>query len=114
MTDDTQLRRTYRYRIYPTVRLRLALEAQLGFACQLYNAALEQRRYSWRGRHRSVTLYEQFRELTAVRAAGLGPGKINCSAMAEPPHRLDRALAAVFRPVEARDQPSYPRLRFLR
>jgi len=44
MAEDTMLWRTYRYRIYPTVRLRLALEAQLGFACQLYNAALEQRR----------------------------------------------------------------------
>ena len=46
MADDTQLRRTYRYRIYPTLRQRLALEAQLDFACQLYNAALEQRRYA--------------------------------------------------------------------
>jgi len=72
MADDTRLRRTYRYRIYPTVRQRLALEAQLGFACQLYNAALEQRRYAWRGQHRSVSLYQQFRELTAVRAPAWG------------------------------------------
>ncbi|TME83856.1 MAG: IS200/IS605 family element transposase accessory protein TnpB [Chloroflexi bacterium] len=97
MAEDTMLWRTYRYRIYPTVRLRLALEAQLGFACQLYNAALEQRRYEWRGRRRSVTLYQQFRELTAVRAAGLGPANMNCSAMRDPIRRLDRAFAAFFR-----------------
>jgi putative transposase len=69
MANDAWLRRTYRYRIYPTVRQRLALEAQLAFACQVYNAALEQRRYAWRRRNRSVSLYEQFRELTDVRAA---------------------------------------------
>jgi putative transposase len=111
---DTRLKRTYRYRIYPTVRQRLALEAQLGFACQLYNAALEQRRYGWRGRHRSFSLYEQFRELTDVRAAGMGPAKMSCSAMRDPLRRLDRAYDAFFRRVRAGTKPGYPRFRSAR
>ena len=114
MADDTRLRRTYRYRIYPTVRLRLALEAQLGFACQLYNAALEERRYAWRGRRRSVTLYEQFRELTAVRAAKMGPPNMSCSAMRDPLRRLDWAFAAYFRRVKEGVTPGYPRFRSVR
>jgi putative transposase len=111
MADDTRLRRTYRYRIYPTVRHRFALDAQLGFACQLYNAALEQRRYAWRGRHRSVSLYEQFRELTEVRAASMGPAHMSCSAMRDPLRRLDRAFAAFFRRVKAGTKPGHPRYR---
>jgi len=114
MASDLRLRRTYRYRIYPTVRLRQALEAQLGFACQLYNAALEERRYAWRGRRRSVTLYEQFRELTAVRAAKMGPPNMSCSAMRDPLRRLDRAYAAYFRRVKAGVKPGYPRFRSTR
>jgi len=114
MADDTRLRRSYRYRIYPTVRLRLALEAQLGFACQLYNAALEERRYAWRGRRRSVTLYEQFRELTAVRAAKMGPPNMSCSAMRDPLRRLDWAFAAYFRRVKEGVTPGYPRFRSVR
>jgi putative transposase len=114
MADNTRLRRTYRYRIYPTVRQRLALEAQLGFACELYNAALEQRRYAWRGRHRSVSLYEQFRELTEVRAASMGPAHMSCSAMRDPLHRLDRAFTAFFRRVKAGAKPGYPRFRSVR
>ncbi len=114
MADDVRLRRTYRYRIYPTIRQRLALEAQLGFACQLYNAALEQRRYAWRGRHRSVSLYEQFRELTAVRAANLGPAQMCCSAMRDPLLRLDRAFTAFFRRVKVGAKPGYPRFRSAR
>lgn len=114
MADDTQLDRTYRYRIYPTIRQRLALEAQLDFACQLYNAALEERRYAWRGRHRTLTLYEQFRELTAVRAASMGPAQMSCSAMRDPIRRLDRAFAAFFRRVKAGAKPGYPRFRSAR
>jgi len=111
MADDTWLPRTYRYRIYPTARQRLAFEAQLTFACHLYNAALEQRRYAWRGRHRSVSLYEQFRELTEVRAANMGPAAMSCSAMRDPLRRLDRAFTAFFRRVKAGAKPGYPRFR---
>src|SRR5713226_9062495 len=100
MADDTQLRRTYRYRIYPTLRQRLAITAQRDFACQLYNAALEQRRYAWRGRHRSVSLYEQFRELTDVRAATMCRPQMSCSGMRDPLRRLDRAFTAFFRRVK--------------
>src|SRR5712691_8039195 len=114
MADHARLRRTYRDRVYPTVRQRLALEAQLGFACQLYNAALEQRRYAWRGRHRSVSLYEQFRELTDVRAASMGPARMSCSAMRDPLRRLDRAFTAFFRRAKAGTKPGYPRFRSTR
>src|ERR1700738_5680406 len=111
MATHAQLRRTYRYRIYPTVRQRLAIEAQLAFACQLYNAALEQRRYAWRGRRCSVSLYQQFRELTEVRASRMGPTQMNCTEMRDPLRRLDRAFAAFFRRVKAGTKPGYPRFR---
>ena len=113
MSDDARFRRTFRYRIYPTVRQRLALEAHLDFACQLYNAALEQRRYAWRGRHHSI-LFGQLRELTDVRAAGRGPAQMSCSAMRDPLRRLDRAFTAFFRRVKAGAKPGYPRFRSAR
>jgi putative transposase len=114
MPDVGRLRRTYRYRAYPTARQHVALAAQLGFACQLYNAALEQRRYAWRGRHHSITLYEQFRELTDVRAASIGPAGMSCSAMRDPLRRLDRAFTAFFRRTEAGAKPGHPRFRSAR
>ena len=114
MANLTGSPRTYRYRIYPTVRQRLALEAQLSFACQLYNAALEQRRYAWRSQHRPITLYEQFRDLTEVRAASMGPVHMSCSAMRDPLRRLDRAFTAFFRRVKVGDKPGYPRYRSAR
>jgi putative transposase len=53
------VQRVYRYRLYPTRRQREALATQLGFACELYNAALEQRRDAWRRREKSVSYHEQ-------------------------------------------------------
>ena len=91
MAGSTTGYRAYRYRIYPTQAQGLALVAQLGFACDLYNAALEQRRYAWRAGRR-IGYVTQCRELTELRAAGDGPPKMSCSAMRNPLRR--RHLAA--------------------
>ncbi len=103
--------RTYRYRIYPTLRQRLALDAQLRFACQLYNAALEQRRDAWHGRRHSIGYVAQCRDLTDIRSARIGPSDMSCSAMRDPLRRLDRAFVAFFRRLKAGDTPGYPRFR---
>ncbi len=110
MASPTRINRTYRFRINPTRRQRLALEAQLGFACDLYNAALEQRRYAWRAGQR-VGYVSQCRELTALRAAGDGPPQMSCSAMRSPLRRLERAYQAFFRRVKVGEKPGYPRFR---
>ncbi len=102
--------RTYRYRIYPTNRQGGALERQLRFACDLYNAALEQRRYGWRAGQR-IGYVRQCRDLTEVRRAGDGPPQMSCSAMRDPLHRLERAFQAFFRRVKAGETPGYPRYR---
>src|SRR5260370_34661179 len=105
MAGHATIRRTYRYRIYPTRRQRLALEGQLSFACHLYNAALEQRRDAWRGRRLSIGYAAQCRDLTEVRRAGMGPPEMSCHAMRDPLRRLDRAFGAFFRPANNRGQP---------
>jgi putative transposase len=109
MVGPTRIR-AYRFRIYPTRRQRLALEAQLRFACDLYNAGLEQRRYARRAGKR-VGYVSQCRELTALRAAGDGPPQMSCSAMRSPLRRLERAYQAFFRRVKAGEKPGYPRFR---
>jgi len=105
------LRRTHRYRLYPTAAQKTALESQLAFACELYNAALEQRQDAWRRQRRSLGYVAQCRDLTDVRADGLGPKLMNCHAMRDPLRRLDRAFNAFFRRLKAGQKPGYPRFR---
>lgn len=112
--ESVMLRRTYRYRLYPTASQCRALAAQLAFACELYNVALYQRRDAWRSRRRSIGLFQQFRELTDLRTAGLGPPKMSCAAMRDPLRRLDRAFAALFRRIKSGQRPGFPRFRSIR
>jgi putative transposase len=104
------LRRTYRYRIYPTRHQAATLDEQLGFACDLYNAALEQRRDSWR-RGQPIGQYDQSSQLTAVRREGLSPEQMNAWSQGDVLARLDKAFAGFFRRVAAGDVPGYPRFR---
>ncbi len=110
-SEPQVLQRTYRYRLYPTARQELALNSQLAFACELYNAALEQRRDAWRRQRQSLGYVAQCRDLTELRVAGGGPPGMSCFAMRDPLRRLDRAFAAFFRRVKAGQKPGYPRFR---
>jgi putative transposase len=102
--------RTYRYRIYPTRRQRLILETHLQFACDLYNAALEQRRYEWRA-GRPIGFASQCRQLTDIWSAGDGPPGMRYSTMQDPLRRLDRSFQNFVRRVTAGQTPGYPRYR---
>jgi putative transposase len=111
MGPTLRCHRTYRHRVYPTRGQQVTLEAQLGFACDLYNAALEQRRDAWCSRRRSINYVTQCRDVTELRQAGWGPPQMNCTAMRDPLRRLDRAFAAFFRRVQGGLTPGYPRFR---
>jgi putative transposase len=95
----------------PTVRQRGALVGLLGLQCELYNAALEERRGTWRWEHRSVSYVDQCRTLTRLRSARpevLGCGVTVCRGTL---WRLDRAFAGFYRRCRAGDAPGYPRFR---
>ncbi len=104
--------RTYRYRIYPTAAQAAALTGQLGACCDLYNAALEQRIRAYR-EHGGVSLtrYDQHRELTQVRAAGLLPDGMALKAQRSALDRLDKAMIAFFRRAQSGQAPGFPRFR---
>jgi putative transposase len=105
------VRRSYRYRLYPTRRQAEALEARLGDACDLYNAGLEQRRRMWQDHRVSVRFCDQSAELRELRAAGLVDSAANFWSQQAVLRRLDRAFAAFFRRVRADETPGYPRFK---
>jgi len=103
--------RSYRYQLRPTVRQGGALEQARRTQCELYNAALEDRRGAWRWERRSVSYIEQCRTLTelrAVRPEVLACGVTVCRGTLK---RLDRAFAAFYRRCRAGEKPGFPRFR---
>jgi putative transposase len=108
------VRRVYRYRLYPTRRQREAIERQLGAACELYNAALEQRRWAWRNCGQSVGYGDQSAELRELRAAGLVDRQANFWSQQAVLRQLDRAFRAFFGRVRRGEKPGYPRFKSAR
>jgi len=83
----------------------------LGLQCELYNAALEERRGAWRWEHRSISYVDQCRTLTSlreVRPEVLACGVTVCRGTLR---RLDWAFAAFYRRCRAGQRPGYPRFR---
>lgn len=102
--------RTYRYRIYPTRRQVEALEAQLAFACDLYNAALEQRIWAYRTWGASVTRKEQQHSLTELRPE-FAPEGMNYMCCEMVLQRLHLAFDAFFRRLRQGEAPGFPRFK---
>jgi putative transposase len=95
----------------PTVRQRAALIGLLELQCELYNAAREERRGTWRWEHRSVSYVDQCRTLTTlreVRPEVLASGVAVCRGTLR---RLDWAFAAFYRRCREGKVPGYPRFR---
>src|ERR1700740_2044040 len=66
------MRKTSKYRLFPTEAQGQALDAQLGEACRLYNAALQERRDAYQKSGVSLNYYNQANQLKAIRAGGSG------------------------------------------
>jgi putative transposase len=105
------MHRTWKYRLYPTTSQVRELERQLGIACDIYNAALEQRIWAWRTHRVSITFREQSKQLTQARHEL--PWLIGMSALAQHGvlRRLDRAFQAFYRRVRAGQAPGFPRFK---
>ncbi len=103
--------RSYRYLLQPTVPQRARLEVLLHNQCELYNAALEERRGAWTWERRSISYVDQSRTLTTLRAARpeiFDHGVTVCRGTLK---RLDRAFGAFYRRCRAGQTPGYPRFK---
>ena len=88
--------RSLKYRLYPNQEQAAWLTEQLREACDLYNAALEERKSAWKCCRKTVSFYEQSRQLKYLRAQGLLKiPNFNCAE--EILKRLDRSYSALFR-----------------
>ena len=106
--------RTYRYKLYPTSRQVAGLTRLLTLQCELYNAALEERRGAWRWERRSISYVDQCRTLTDlrdVRPEVVDYGIVVCRGSFR---RLDRAFGAFYRRCRAIETPGFPRFKSVR
>jgi putative transposase len=106
-----QMKRAYKFRAYPTRPQEGRAARLLADHCDLYNAALEERREAWRRHSVNVSYGTQSAQLRAIRAADPdGQGLHSFTAQQQTLRRLD----VVFRRFYARAQAGgagYPRFK---
>jgi putative transposase len=107
------VRRAYKFRAYPTVSQEGRAVRLLRDHCDLYNAALEERRDAWRKRNVSVGFNDQCAQLKEIRKNDpMGQGRHSCTAQQQTLRRLDATFRAFFRRAKAkRHRVGYPRFK---
>ena len=95
------MRRSYKFRIYPT-----AGQARRAAQClrdhqRLYNAALEERREAWRMGKVGIRYGQQSAQLKDIRALDRDQGRWSFSSQQATLRRLDKAMAAFYRRCKA-------------
>lgn len=103
--------KTLKYRIYPTGRQEQALNAQLAACCELYNAALQERRDAWALERKSVSYFDQTRQLTDIKSVREDVAAINRNVLENVLKRVQLAFDGFFRRVQAGQRAGYPRFR---
>jgi len=91
------VRRAYKFRAYPTRPQEGRAVRLLADHCDLYNAALAERREAWRMRQVSISYGMQSAQLKEIRQADPdGQGRHSCTAQQQTLRRLNTVFAAFF------------------
>ena len=108
---DAKPRKTYHFRIYPTHKQGKRLEEWLGLCCELYNAALDERKSAYRLVGVSLSYESQCAELPGCKEVRPDLGEVPSQVLQDVLKRVDLAFAAFYRRVEAGQTPGYPRFK---
>lgn len=108
MEDVTQ--RSYKFRIYPSKSQTTRLSQTLTLCCELYNAALQERRDAYRLTGRSLSYLDQQNQLPEIKELRPELKEIHSQVLQDVLRRLDKAFQAFFRRVKERQgKAGFPR-----
>lgn len=105
------MRRSFKYRLYPTKAQKIVLNDLLMVARRLYNAALEQRRWIYRDHGISIGYFDQAAQLKEARDADGKLRLLNYSACQDVLRRLKKSFDGFFRRIKRGETPGYPRFK---
>lgn len=102
---------TYKFRIYPTKHQERLLSQNLEECRWLYNYFLEQRKTSYESDGKSLSLYDQIKQLPSIKNNKPSLKCVYSNVLQNVPVRIDLAFQAFFRRAKNKENPGYPRFR---
>jgi putative transposase len=102
--------KAYKFRLYPTRKQIASLQWTLNRCRELYNAALQERKEAYKYAKKSISKFEQMRDLTIIRnEIRTEYQEIGSHVLQDVIKRVDKAYQAFFRRVKNGEKPGYPR-----
>lgn len=110
------LKKTYKYRLYPTQTQQEILESHLSLCRWLYNHFLEERRTLYENCKKKVSCYDQIKKLPNLKKEKPELTKVYSQTLQDVARRLEKAFQNFFRRVKEnkngkRQKPGYPRFK---
>lgn len=106
--------KTFKYKLYPT-KTQKQLMHETTFLCSLvYNQCLAQRKETWEKEHRSITCYDQIKQLIFLKEMDNRFQSVHSQVLQDTVRRVDKAFLSFFRRVKSGEKPGYPRFKSAR
>jgi len=103
--------KAYKYKLKPSAKVAAAFEMWLQLLCELYNAAVQERRDAWRINRVSIGKKEQSAQLPEIKKERADFARIHSQVLQETISRVDLAFQNFFRRVKQGQTPGFPRFR---
>lgn len=105
------MRKTFKYRLFPSHKQTAALEQSLNGCRWLYNHFLEQRKTVYETEKKSLSRYDQSNTLKTLKQEHPFLSNIFSQTLQDVSTRIDLAFRAFFRRVKSNDKPGFPRFK---
>lgn len=105
------MRKTFKYRLYPTPRQETLLKQQMEECRCLYNHFLEHRKDSWGWYGAGLSLYDQIGTLPSLKKIRPTLSAVYSQTLQNVAVRIDLAFQAFFRRIKNGENPGYPRFK---
>ena len=114
--DKQILKKTYKYRLYPTKSQQELLEKQFSLCCWLYNHFLKDRKALYKKSKTKITCYDQIKEIPALKKEKPELRQVYSQTLQDVARRLDKSFQNFFRRVKENkngkpQKPGYPRFK---
>jgi putative transposase len=106
-----EMRRTFKYRLYPNHQQQEKLQATLDVCRELYNAGLQERRDAWSVARKSVGYVEQADQLGDIKSIRDDVAAVHSQVLQDVLRRLDKTFHAFFLRCKRGQKPGFPRFR---
>ncbi len=103
------LKKTYKYRLYPTIKQTRALQSSLDACRWVYNETLAIRKKTWKEKQESISLYDTNNLLVQWKKDKTDLTNAFSQCLQNAQLRVDLAFKAFFRRVKTGENPGYPR-----